>query len=100
MWDIPWEELMALELAKAGHSKPSILFLHVKNFNRSESYVRMVKCSDEEEDGEPLAIKICSVVRKSWKQYQASNKTVTVKVDVSVTCYAVGVHTWKYSDSC
>ncbi|XP_058084436.1 uncharacterized protein LOC131232245 isoform X2 [Magnolia sinica] len=83
MWDVPWEELLALELAKAGHTKPSHLILHLKNFNRSEPFVRLIKCSIEEEEGEPLASRICSVVRKMWKAHQLDMKSLTLKVPSS-----------------
>ncbi|GFP96481.1 vacuolar protein sorting-associated protein 13c [Phtheirospermum japonicum] len=33
-WDVPWEEVMALELAKAGHHIPSHLIIHLKSFKR------------------------------------------------------------------
>ncbi|XWS38677.1 hypothetical protein CRYUN_Cryun19dG0151500 [Craigia yunnanensis] len=72
MWDVPWEELMALELAKAGNQLPSHLLLHLKNFRRSETFVRVIKCSVEEVEGiEPQAVKICSVVRKMWRAHQS-----------------------------
>ena len=81
IWDVPWEELLALELAKAGFPKPSHLLIHLKNFRRSESFARMVKCSTEEEQcGESQAVRICLVVRKMWKAHQADMKTLTLKV--------------------
>lgn len=82
LWDVPWEELMALELAKAGYSRPSHLILHLKNFRRSETFVRVIKCSAEEElEGrEPQAVRICSVVRKMWKAHQFDMKSLTLKV--------------------
>ncbi|XP_077244890.1 pleckstrin homology (PH) domain-containing protein [Tasmannia lanceolata] len=84
MWDVPWEELMTLELAKAGYPKPSHLILHLKNFKKSESFVRLIKCSVEEEgEGEPQAVKICLVVRKMWKMHQSDMKTLTLKVPSS-----------------
>lgn len=83
MWDVPWEELMALELAKAGYAKPSHLILHLKNFKRSEKFVRLVKCSVEEtEHEEPQAVQICSVIRKAWKAYQADMRCVNLKVSM------------------
>ncbi|KAF5735104.1 hypothetical protein HS088_TW15G00604 [Tripterygium wilfordii] len=68
MWDVPWQELLAIELAKAGCQQPSHLILHLKNFRRSENFVRVIKCSVEEalEGREPQAIKICSVVHKMY----------------------------------
>ncbi|KAL6008537.1 hypothetical protein ACLOJK_034050 [Asimina triloba] len=83
VWDVPWEELMTLELAKAGYQRPSHLILHLKNFKRSESFVRLIKCSVEEEEGEPLAVRICSVVRKLWKEHQFDMKTLALKVPSS-----------------
>ena len=72
MWDVPWKELMALELAKAGSQLPSHLLLHLKKFRRSETFVRVIKCSVEEVEGiEPQAVKICSVVRKMWRAHQS-----------------------------
>lgn len=79
MWDVPWEELMALELAKAGHPKPSHLILHLKNFKRSENFVQVIKCSIEEEEGEPQAVRLCSAVRKIWKAHQIDSKSLTLK---------------------
>lgn len=83
MWDVPWEELMAVELTKAGFSQPSHLILHLKNFRRSEGFVRVIKCNPEEEIGgrEPQAIRICSVINKMWKAYQSDMKSLILKVD-------------------
>ncbi|XP_027361593.1 uncharacterized protein LOC113869468 [Abrus precatorius] len=85
MWDVPWEELMALELAKAGSSQPSHLILHLKNFRRSENFVRVIKCNSVEvfEGREPQAITICSVVRRTWKAYQSNMKSLILKVPSS-----------------
>ncbi|KAK4262505.1 hypothetical protein QN277_028058 [Acacia crassicarpa] len=85
MWDVPWGELMALELAKAGSNQPSHLILHLKNFRRSESFVRVIKCGTAEEfDGrEPQALRICSVVRRTWKKYQCDMKSLILKVPSS-----------------
>ncbi|CAL0314337.1 unnamed protein product [Lupinus luteus] len=85
MWDMPWDELMALELAKAGSNQPSHLILHLKHFRRSEIFVRVIKCNivEEYEGREPQAIKICSVVRKMWKAYQSDMKSLILKVPSS-----------------
>ncbi|KAK7307747.1 hypothetical protein VNO77_41077 [Canavalia gladiata] len=85
MWDVPWDELMALELAKAGGSQPSHLILHLKHFRRSESFVRVIKCNSMEvfEGREPQAVKICSVVRRTWKEYQSNMKSMMLKVPSS-----------------
>lgn len=66
MWDVPWKELMAVELAKAGSNQPSHVILHLKNFRRSENFVRVIKCrvNEESEEIEPQAIRICTVVHK------------------------------------
>nr|XP_043634063.1 uncharacterized protein LOC122605220 isoform X2 [Erigeron canadensis] len=74
IWDVPWEDLMALEQAKAGSPKPSHLILHLTKFKRAESFVRVIKCSTEEESEgrDPQAVRICLAVRKMWKAYQAS----------------------------
>lgn len=82
MWDVSWQELMALELAKAGCNQPSHLILHLKNFRRSENFVRVLKCATEvETEGTvPQAVTICSVVRKMWKAYQSDMKCLVLKV--------------------
>lgn len=82
MWDVPWEELMALELVKAGYMRPSHLIIHLKNFRRSENFVRVIKCNTEEEteEREPQAVRICSVVRRMWKAYLADMKSISFKV--------------------
>lgn len=81
MWDVPWEELMAVELAKAGCNQPSHLILHLKNFRRSENFVRVIKCGVEELEGrEPQAVRICSVVRKMWKAYEFDRKFLILNV--------------------
>ncbi|KAG8382460.1 hypothetical protein BUALT_Bualt05G0079500 [Buddleja alternifolia] len=70
MWDVAWEEVMALELAKAGYSIPSHLIIHLKSFSRGESFVRVIKCKTEQqssEETEAQAVRICSAVRKMWK---------------------------------
>lgn len=85
MWDVAWEELMALELAKAGCHQPSHLLLHLKSFKRSENFVRVIKCNvgEESEDTEAQATKICSVVRRVWKAYKFDMKTLVLKVPSS-----------------
>ncbi|XP_022737877.1 uncharacterized protein LOC111290709 isoform X2 [Durio zibethinus] len=84
MWDVPWEELMAVELAKAGSQLPSHLLLHLKNFRRSEMFVRVIKCNVEEVEGiEPQAVKICSVVRKMWRAHQSDRNSIKLKVPSS-----------------
>ncbi|KAI3710546.1 hypothetical protein L2E82_40329 [Cichorium intybus] len=85
MWDVPWEDLMALELAKAGNPKPSHLILHLINFKRSESFVRVIKCSteDESDESDPQAVRICFAVRKMWKSYQSSLKSLVLRVPSS-----------------
>ncbi|KAJ4846821.1 hypothetical protein Tsubulata_004613 [Turnera subulata] len=85
LWDVPWEQLMALELAKAGCSQPSHLLLHLKTFRRSEKFVRVIKChiEQESEGREPQAIRICSVVRRVWKAYQSDIKSLVLKVPSS-----------------
>lgn len=73
---------MALELAKAGFDRPSHLILHLKNFKRSESFVRVIKCiiQEEPEGGVPQAVRICAVVRKMWKLYESDMKCLVLKV--------------------
>ncbi|XP_021768084.1 uncharacterized protein LOC110732449 isoform X1 [Chenopodium quinoa] len=85
MWDVPWEELLSLELAKPGRLQPSHLIFHLKTFKRSEPFVRVIKCKPEEESegGEPLAVKICSTVRTMWKAYQSDLKSLALKVPSS-----------------
>ncbi|XP_052881690.1 uncharacterized protein LOC108482794 [Gossypium arboreum] len=84
MWDVPWKELLALELANQGNQLPSHLLLHLKNFKRSESFVRVIKCNVEEVEGiEPQAVKICSVARKMWRMYQADVNSIMLKVPSS-----------------
>lgn len=82
MWDVPWEELMTVELAKAGCTVPSHLILHLKQFRRSEVFVRVIKCTveNESEGGEVQAVRICSTVRKMWKAYQSHMKSLTLRV--------------------
>lgn len=98
LWEVPWEELMAVELAKAGSPVPSHLLLHLKNFKRSEVFVRVIKCKVEEalEGEEPQAVKICSVVCKMWKAYQTHMKSLALKVPSSqrYVCFA-----WSDSDN-
>ncbi|XP_047340404.1 uncharacterized protein LOC124943990 [Impatiens glandulifera] len=92
LWDVPWEELLSLELAKAGNSSPSHLILHIKNFKRSEVFSRVIKCTTEEdsEQVKPQAVRICSVVRKMWKTHQFNMKSLTLKVPSSQrnVCFA------------
>lgn len=82
MWDVPWEELMTVELAKAGCAVPSHLILHLKKFRRSEAFVRVIKCTveNESEGGEVQAVRICSTVRKMWKAYQSHMKSLALRV--------------------
>ena len=85
MWDVPWEELMAVELAKAGQNQPTHLILHLKSFRKSENFVRVIKCGVEEElEGrEPQAVRICSAVCKMWKAYQSAIKSLMLKVNIA-----------------
>ncbi|KAG9142715.1 hypothetical protein Leryth_005471 [Lithospermum erythrorhizon] len=85
MWDVPWEEILALELAKAGYSQPSHLIIHLKSFRRSENFVRVIKCSieDDLDGGEPQAVKICHIIRKMWKTHHGDTKNLTLKVPSS-----------------
>ncbi|KAK6146409.1 hypothetical protein DH2020_020278 [Rehmannia glutinosa] len=78
MWDVPWEEVMTLELAKAGYPSPTHLIIHLKSFRRGESFVRVIKCNSERlpEEREPQAVKVCSSVYKMWKTHQNSLKQV------------------------
>lgn len=81
LWDVPWEELLALELAKAGYPKPSHVIIHIKNFGRSEKFVRLIKCIVEDDEmQEPQAVVICSSIRKMWKAHQADAKILVLKV--------------------
>ncbi|KAK1438468.1 hypothetical protein QVD17_04277 [Tagetes erecta] len=85
MWDVPWEDLMALELAKAGNPKPSHVILHLIKFKKADRFVRVIKCSTEEESegSDPQAVRICLAVRKMWRAYQSSLKSLTLKVPSS-----------------
>ncbi|GAB2263603.1 hypothetical protein Droror1_Dr00025737 [Drosera rotundifolia] len=85
LWNMPWEELLALELTKAGSPQPSHLILHLKRFKRSEVFARVIKChtDGEPEGGEPQAVRICKVVRKMWKAHQLDLKTIELKVPSS-----------------
>ncbi|KAK4786568.1 hypothetical protein SAY86_010401 [Trapa natans] len=85
LWDVPWQELMALELAKAGFNRPSHLILHLKNFKRSESFVKVIKCiiQEEPEESIPQTVRICLLVRKMWKAYESDMKCLILKVPSS-----------------
>ncbi|XP_047340944.1 uncharacterized protein LOC124944671 [Impatiens glandulifera] len=92
LWDVPWEELLSVELAKAGGSTPSHLILHIKNFRRSQVFVRVIKCGLEEDSlqAEPQAVRICLAVRKMWKTHQSNMRSLTLKVPSSQrnVCFA------------
>ncbi|XP_073352999.1 uncharacterized protein [Aegilops tauschii subsp. strangulata] len=79
LWDVPWEEVLALELAKAGYQRPSHVIIHLKNFRRSENFVRLIKCSVDEER-EAQAVLLCSSIRKMWRSHQTGTKVVPLKV--------------------
>uniref|UniRef100_J3N503 PH domain-containing protein n=1 Tax=Oryza brachyantha TaxID=4533 RepID=J3N503_ORYBR len=79
LWDVPWEEVLTLELAKAGYQRPSHVIIHLKNFRRSENFVRLIKCNVDEEH-EPQALLLCSSIRKMWRSHQADMKVVRLKV--------------------
>ncbi|KAL0372966.1 UNVERIFIED_CONTAM: putative vacuolar protein sorting-associated protein 13D [Sesamum calycinum] len=90
MWDVPWEEVMALELAKAGYPSPSHLIVHLKSFRRGESFVRVIKCNTEQvsEEGQPQAVRVCSVVRKmegTPDLYETGQRHVSSLNEVDVT---------------
>ena len=75
---------MAVELAKAGSAVPSHVLLHLKSFRRSDVFVRIIKCSveDETQGREIQAVRMCSVVRKMWKAHQSRVKSLRLKVRV------------------
>lgn len=79
LWDVPWEEVLALELAKAGYQTPSHVIIHLKNFRRSENFVRLIKCSVDEERA-PQALSLCFSIRKMWRSHQAAMKVIPLKV--------------------
>lgn len=82
MWDVTWEDIMSLELAKAGYSSPSHLIIHLKTFKRGESFVRVIKCNTEEisDEREPQAIQICAVACKMWKAHGKDVKQVFIEL--------------------
>ncbi|KAJ0970742.1 hypothetical protein J5N97_018701 [Dioscorea zingiberensis] len=83
LWDVPWEEILALELAKAGRPEPSHVIIHLKNFRRSEAFVRLIMCHIMEDgEQEPQAMRICFSVRKMWRAHQ-SVKLLTLRVPSS-----------------
>eukprot|EP01018_Ginkgo_biloba_P007916 Gb_35998 [translate_table: standard] len=72
LWDVSWGELLALELAKGGHQKPSHVILHLRNFRKSECFVRIIKSFvEDEQEGEIQAMRIYSTIQKLWKTYQS-----------------------------
>ncbi|CAD6212089.1 unnamed protein product [Miscanthus lutarioriparius] len=79
LWDVPWEEVLALELAKAGYQRPSHVIIHLKNFRRSENFVRLIKCNIDDER-QPQALSLCSSIRKMWRSHQAAMKVIPLKV--------------------
>ncbi|KAL6906369.1 hypothetical protein ACP4OV_003970 [Aristida adscensionis] len=79
LWDVPWEDVLALELAKAGYQRPSHVIIHLKNFRRSENFVRLIKCNVDEER-EPQALSLCSSIRRMWRSHQAAMKVIPLKV--------------------
>ncbi|KAK3153327.1 hypothetical protein QOZ80_2BG0170820 [Eleusine coracana subsp. coracana] len=79
LWDVPWEDVLTLELAKAGYQRPSHVIIHMKNFRRSENFVRLIKCNVDDEH-EPQALSLCSSIRKMWRSHQAATKVVPLKV--------------------
>ncbi|KAJ4777649.1 Pleckstrin (PH) domain-containing protein isoform 2 [Rhynchospora pubera] len=84
LWDVPWEEVLALELAKRGHTKPSMLIIHLKSCRKSGNFSRYIRCKcEEEDDHEPQAVVICYTIRRLWKAYQANNRVVLLKVPSS-----------------
>lgn len=87
MWDVPWEEVLTLELAKAGFPRASHLIIHLKKFSRAENFVRVIKCNTEQaSEGDPQAVRICSVVHKMWKAYQSDMRSSTLQVRSSPAC--------------
>lgn len=79
-WDVPWEEVLALELAKRGQPKPSMLIIHLKSCRKSGKFSRYIRCKVEESDHEPQAVVICSTIRRLWKAYQANKRVILLKV--------------------
>jgi vacuolar protein sorting-associated protein 13A/C len=80
LWDVPWEEVLALELAKRGHLRPSMLIIHLKSCRKSGNFSRYIRCKVEEDNQEPQAVVICCTIRRLWKAYQANTRVVLLKV--------------------
>lgn len=84
LWDVSWEDLLAVELAKAGYDKPSHLIIHLRNFRRGESFARLIRCSiGEDEEQEPQAVIICSTIRRMWRAHQRNKKILVLKVGMT-----------------
>jgi vacuolar protein sorting-associated protein 13A/C len=80
-WDVPWDELLALELVKGDQQKPAHVILHLRNFKRSECFVRVIKLLVEnDQEGTSQATAIYSFIQKLWNTYQSGKRDCDFKV--------------------
>lgn len=80
-WDVPWDELLALELVKGDQQKPAHVILHLRNFKRSECFVRVIKLLVEnDQEGTSQATAIYSFIQKLWNTYQSGKRDCDLKM--------------------
>lgn len=71
-WDVPWDELLALELVKGDQQKPSHVILHLRNFKKFECFVRVIKVlAENDQEGTSQATVIYSFIQRLWNTYQS-----------------------------
>lgn len=80
-WDVPWDELLALELVKGDQEKPAHVLLHLRNFKRSECFVRVIKfLVENDQEGTSQATVIYSFIQRLWNTYQSGKKGCDFKM--------------------
>ncbi|MCO5611230.1 hypothetical protein L7F22_065481 [Adiantum nelumboides] len=74
VWDVPWQQLLALELANTGSDQaPTYVVLHLSN--QCTSFAHLIKFSTSISDEELLQARtLLRGVSKAWKSYGPSRK--------------------------
>lgn len=80
LWDVPWEKLLALEMACTTHDHaPIYIVLHLRS--TATIFAQLVKCSRTDyEDGFTHAKLILESISKSWKAYGPNRSSVVLQL--------------------
>ncbi|KAI5072395.1 hypothetical protein GOP47_0012501 [Adiantum capillus-veneris] len=82
LWDVPWQQLLALELANTGSDQsPTFVVLHL--CNQCTPFAHLIKFSSTNSDEELLQARtFLRGISKAWKSYGPSRKQILQQVGV------------------